>query len=68
MYHIAEYISILEDCSHKKQIIDQINNSNNNNNNNNTGIYIATSPWAQRRFTIIVILKDKKAFELLNNI
>ena len=45
MYHIAEYISILEDCSHKKQIIDQINNSNNNNNNNNnTGIYIATSP------------------------
>ena len=54
MYHIAEYISILEDCSHKKQRIDQSNN------NNNTGISIATFPWAKRRFTIIVILKDKK--------
>ena len=63
MYHIAEYISILEDCSHKKQRIDQSNN-----NNNNTGIYIATFPWAKRRFTIIVILKDKKSFELLKNI
>ena len=30
------------------------------NNNNNARIYIAPFPWAQWRFTIIVVLKNKK--------